>query len=130
MSLDGPLEHGGYYMTDDDSRGVFGPMTQDREGLFWSRGVWFRSDGTGASPSLTRRVHVSEVFQIPDLKAKAREVVAELRRLSNSEHEKAKAMEPGNSDYHAGIGYGLQDAADLVAAKLGVTDPPKPPESA
>lgn len=48
------------------------------------------------------------------------EVVAELRRVSNLEHEKAKVTEPGNSDYHAGIGYGLQDAADLVAAKLGV----------
>lgn len=91
MSLKEPIVEGAWYLTDDATRGVFGPMILGSEGLFWSRGVWFRADGTGASPSLTRRVYL-----VPTDPA---EVVAELRRMRHS---------------------AMTDVANWLAQKLGV----------
>ena len=93
----------------------------------WSRGACAEcgTDILLARAEATHGPQTCEACQVyasanADWGKRVAEVVAELRRLSNSEHEKAKVMEPGNSDYHAGIGYGIQDAADLVAEKLGV----------
>lgn len=118
MTLKEPIVEGAYYEREDGQ--VFGPAAPviGRPGYWILSGVEFWQDGRESDsddhPKLTRRVYI--------VSTDPAEVVAELRELQKTATHMSKTLFENlvAQREHAGAAIAFENAAKLVAKKLGV----------